>query len=157
MDEEGFSGRDGRTTIFDYWSLPLVRAWRGEGARWTTTSLPAEARQLRQYYKHVLAVAQEPAVSSGSFYDLTYANHMTEGYDVHRTFSFMRSVRGETLLVVANFAGDDRDLTVDIPAEARVPAEAVDLLTGKSRAVAARGTTVTVRVPAYDAVVLRLK
>ena len=28
MDSEGFSGRDGRTTIFDYWSVDTVRRWR---------------------------------------------------------------------------------------------------------------------------------
>lgn len=27
MDSEGFSGRDGRTTIFDYWSVDTIRRW----------------------------------------------------------------------------------------------------------------------------------
>ena len=26
-DAEGFSGKDGRTTIFDYWSVTTVRQW----------------------------------------------------------------------------------------------------------------------------------
>ena len=31
MDSEGFSGRDGRTTIFDYWSVDTIRRWRNGG------------------------------------------------------------------------------------------------------------------------------
>lgn len=31
MDSEGFSGRDGRTTIFDYWSIDSIRRWRNGG------------------------------------------------------------------------------------------------------------------------------
>lgn len=31
MDHEGFSGRDGRTTIFDYWSVGTIRRWRDGG------------------------------------------------------------------------------------------------------------------------------
>ena len=31
MDEEGFSGRDGRTTIFDYWTVDTIRRWRNGG------------------------------------------------------------------------------------------------------------------------------
>ena len=32
MDKEGFSGLDGRTTIFDYWSVDSIRNWRNDGA-----------------------------------------------------------------------------------------------------------------------------
>lgn len=31
MDAEGFSGRDGRTTIFDYWSVESLRNWNNNG------------------------------------------------------------------------------------------------------------------------------
>lgn len=37
MDTEGFSGRDGRTTIFDYWSVDSIRRWRN-GASLTINS-----------------------------------------------------------------------------------------------------------------------
>ncbi|KAA6324539.1 Alpha-amylase 2 [termite gut metagenome] len=30
MDYEGFSGRDGRTSIFDYWCVDSIRRWRNE-------------------------------------------------------------------------------------------------------------------------------
>ena len=30
-DSEGFSGYDGRTTIFDYWSVGTLRRWYNEG------------------------------------------------------------------------------------------------------------------------------
>ena len=47
MDDEGFSGRDGRTTIFDYWSLASLRNWITEGA-FDGGKLTAEQRQLRE-------------------------------------------------------------------------------------------------------------
>jgi len=31
MDEEGFSGKNGRTTIFDYWSVDTLRRWNNQG------------------------------------------------------------------------------------------------------------------------------
>ena len=31
MESEGFSGRDGRTTIFDYWSIDSIRRWNNHG------------------------------------------------------------------------------------------------------------------------------
>ena len=60
MDDEGFSGRDGRTTIFDYWSLASLRNWINEGA-FDGGKLTAEQRQLqfvfmRKYQNEVLLV-----------------------------------------------------------------------------------------------------
>ena len=31
MDNEGFSGLDGRTTIFDYWGVKSIQAWANGG------------------------------------------------------------------------------------------------------------------------------
>ena len=31
MDQEGFSGVDGRTSIFDYWSVDTLRRWNNNG------------------------------------------------------------------------------------------------------------------------------
>ena len=49
MDDEGFSGRDGRTTIFDYWSLASLRNWINEELS-NGGKLTAEQRQLREVY-----------------------------------------------------------------------------------------------------------
>ena len=74
MDQEGFSGRDGRTTIFDYWSVESLRHWINDG-RYDGGKLTTEQQALRQFYAKLLNIAQsEQVVVNGSFYDLMFAN-----------------------------------------------------------------------------------
>ena len=62
MDEEGFSGRDGRTTIFDYWTVDsLYHAFVDKGM------LTNEERQLHSDYQAILRLASsEKAVTEGA-------------------------------------------------------------------------------------------
>ena len=53
MEHEGFSGRDGRTTIFDYWSVDTIRRWNNEG-KFTQTLLTKEEKSIRKFYKTLL-------------------------------------------------------------------------------------------------------
>ena len=46
MDSEGFSGRDGRTTIFDYWSVDTIRRWRN-GGKFDGKMLTEDQKHLR--------------------------------------------------------------------------------------------------------------
>ena len=63
MESEGFSGLDGRTSIFDYCSIPAVREVTQEGLL------------LRSLYSQLLTLARtESAFSQGYTYDLTYCN-----------------------------------------------------------------------------------
>ena len=48
MDTEGFSGRDGRTTIFDYWSVDSIRRWRNNG-KFDDKLLTEEEKKLRTF------------------------------------------------------------------------------------------------------------
>lgn len=119
MDAEGFSGQDGRTTIFDYWSLDTIRAWQGKQKKWRRHNLPRAMRDLREYYAKVFEIATTSnAVVKGSFYDLTYANYNNPHYDIHRQFAFLRRFGSEVLLVVANFDGDEKDIELCVPSEA---------------------------------------
>ncbi len=106
LDKEGFSGDDGRTTIFDYWSLDsLCRA------AWGTLS--ESEKQLSGIYNKVMAIAQkERAIGEGAFFDLMYVNP----HD--RIFSFLRKAEGELLLVAVNFADEPVDAAITIPAHA---------------------------------------
>ena len=72
---KGFSGRDGRTTIFDYWSLASLRNWINEGA-FDGGKLTAEQRQLREVCtQKILNISKsERVITEGVFYDLMYAN-----------------------------------------------------------------------------------
>ncbi len=102
-DAEGYSGLDGRTTIFDYWSVPTLRKWL---SRKTLNG----RHKLRDYYKRVLAIAQSTAVSQGMLHDLMYANPQCD-----RQYMFLRHIAGETLLVAANFAAEPVTVGVRIP------------------------------------------
>ncbi len=120
MDREGFSGHDGRTTIFDYWSIDtLCRAAEG--------TLSADEQSLRDIHVKTMQIARkEKAVSDGSFFDLMYVN----GH-LQRQYAFLRRTEGELLLIVTNF--HDEDVTVDI----HIPAHAFDYLAIKEKKVIA--------------------
>lgn len=119
MDQEGFSGLDGRTTIFDYWSLSTIQRWHGREGKWRRTCLPVEMRKIRETYSKIFDIAQhEAAAVKGSFYDLQYANYETPGYNADRNFAFLRGFGRDVLLVIANFEGIDRQISVNIPKEA---------------------------------------
>lgn len=104
MDCEGFSGRDGRTTIFDYWSVESVRDW-----------LKGKEFGLRPQYQWLLHTAQLPIFAQGSFYDLTYTN---SSFAEQRLFVFMRALENEVALVVVNFSSDRQVVELNIPPHA---------------------------------------
>ena len=107
MDEEGFSGRDGRTTIFDYWSVDtMVRASKKQ--------YTLREKHLYDTYVKVMTIAQqEKAVKQGVMFDLMYVN----GH-LQRQFAFLRKADNEVLLVVVNFEDQQVLVNVNIPAHA---------------------------------------
>lgn len=117
-DAEGFSGRDGRTTIFDFWSLGTLRRWLDEGRCNVDRLEPWELR-LRHIYSRVLNLCNsEKALREGAFFDLMYVNYHNRAFDPHRQYAFMRAADGEGILVVTNFADTPRELAVNIPRHA---------------------------------------
>ena len=125
MDREGFSGNDGRTTIFDYWSVDTL-------CRAAAKKLTADEQQLFDIHKKTMLIARkEKAVSDGAFFDLMYVN----GH-LQRQYAFLRKADNDLLLVVANFDDQDVDIDVNLPAHAfdylkikECTAMATDLLT----------------------------
>ena len=101
MLEEGYSGRDGRTSIYDWCCLE--------------TADPAQ-RDLELYerYKQLTALAADPVFSEGKSYDLMYLNPSGEHFDASRQFAFMRSWGGRGALVVTNFADHATDVRLNI-------------------------------------------
>ena len=141
MDAEGFSGKDGRTTIFDYWSFK------------------EHFSLLTPVYNRILNIAlSEKAVSEGLTFDVMYVNRQYQ-----HQYAFLRKAGNDILLVVANF--DDTPLTMNltIPNHAFNHLEllekaykAVDLLTGsKASLVLMRDQQVAVALPPRGAVVYK--
>lgn len=134
MDEEGFSGKDGRTTIFDYWTVDTVRRWRADG-KFDNSQLTEEEKLLRTYYREVLCLKMsEPVFSEGEFFDVMYVNP-----HLQRQYVFLRHYRGYVALVAANFEGSAQTIDISIPKhlfkiwnlKETDETEAVDLLTNE--------------------------
>lgn len=117
-DAEGFSGHDGRTTIFDYWSVPTVRAWYNEG-KCNTTRLTPQQRQLRKHYKQILNLCNhEKAISQGEFFDLMYVNFENPHFDPHRQYAYLRYTHNEILVIAVNFDNKAANININIPQHA---------------------------------------
>jgi glycosidase len=115
-DAEGFSGLDGRTTIFDYWSIPTVNRWYNNG-KCDGKLLTEEELKLRNLYKHILTMCnKEKAISDGEFFDLMYVNY--NNINPHRHYTYLRHFEDETLLIAVNFGDEAADIDINIPAHA---------------------------------------
>ena len=164
MDAEGFSGRDGRTTIFDYWSVESLRNWNNNGLFDGAKLTPAE-RSLREMYAKLLNVVRsEPVIVEGAFYDLMYANSGNPYCNPNRQYAFLRKWKNEVLLVVVNFDRADQCVWVNIPVEAfkaldfedNKPAELTDLLTGETTiSTLTDAYPYQVKLPAYSGKMLK--
>lgn len=163
-DAEGYSGHDGRTTIFDYWSIPTVRRWLADTKG--CSGLTAREKWLRERYKTILnTCARERAITSGRFFDLMYVNYQNPTLNPHKQYVFMRSYATETLVIAVNFDSEPCDLEINIPQHAfdtlNVPQGetiATDLLTGDTmRKKLSQNEPFETYIGSYDAVVWKIK
>ena len=163
-DAEGFSGRDGRTTIFDYWSVPTVRQWY-DGGRCSVAKLTARQKRLRNLYKTVLNIGRsEPAVVHGDFFDLMYVNGENPRFNPHRQFAFLRKHAHELLVIIVNFDSRPAAVEVNIPPHAFdamgiTPGKyaATDLISGdKTEKALSPETPFVSELTAYGAVVWKI-
>lgn len=161
MDEEGFSGKDGKTTIFDWWSIGSVRRLRkvirsGEyeslsPAKLTKAGLnPEEAAFFCRFAQAIRFASSDEAISKGTTYDLCYCNYSSDGFNKDRHFAFLRDFEEHTLLIAANFSQSECRMNITIPSHAfewmGIPVtEALH-----------PGSVIEVTVPPMDAVVLQI-
>ena len=172
MDAEGFSGKDGRTTIFDYWSVPSLRKLSSISHSLKSKNSPnlvltGKELSLYQDYQHILRLRNEnQALSEGLFYDLMYVNYDgTEGFDCHRQYAFLRKTKDELLFCVANFSYNAIKCGVRIPAHAfdflSIPSgeySAIDLISGVESTIALFPEACTqIKVRANNAILLSVK
>lgn len=164
MDAEGFSGSDGRTTIFDYWNPQSLQKLTADNIE---AKLNADETSLYNYYKKIISLARnQPALNVGVFYDLQYANYARDyGYDCDRQYAFIRKAEnGQTLLICANFGPNAVHAGVKIPAHAfdflklrSGLISASDLISGNLQTLELKADTPCyVEIPAYGAVVMQI-
>lgn len=107
MDEEGYSGVDGRTTIFDYWSINTLRDW--------LTSQHRDEHPLRKQYQWLLNTASTPLFANGLFYGL---NHTDKSLGERGLYLFLRAYKQQLAIVGINFSDTSQEVEVKIPSDA---------------------------------------
>ena len=127
MDAEGFSGQDGRTTIFDYWSPLFQRKLTGQ------SPLSPEEEELRNWHTRLLQLRATAPFAEGPFFDLMYVNP-----HIQRQYAFLRGTETDVRLIVANFA--DETVTIDV----HIPPHASEMLRFTAASI------ITLTIPAND-------
>ncbi len=142
MLSEGFSGYDGRTSIFDYCNAPsivrylksldyLTNAANGEEDLFAVNHLENREFELYSIYRHLFSIAMgEKAIKEGQTYDLEYANSGKVGFDSNDCFVFARMYTGaesnsgndsfdnslrELIIIAVDFSQTAKSLPVRLP------------------------------------------
>ena len=126
MQQKGFSGLDGRTSIFDWCKVP---------------ALEQPDTEVLDRYKSILALAKTPVFAEGETYDLCYCQD--GAFNPDRQFAWIRAFEGAAKIVISNFSHTPEDITLRIPPEAL-----------KHLGIKAVRTVYTVTVPGRDYVVV---
>ena len=163
MDAEGFSGNDGRTTIFDYWNPASLQKLTAPAFE---KKLTPEEAALYDYYQKILSLCNSrKAFEQGGFFDLQYANYGRDyGYNCDRQYSFLRHFGREVYLVAVNFDPASVQVGIKIPSHAfdvlklrEGMKSAVSVMTEETVTVELRpDAPLYVQLPAYGVTVLRL-
>ncbi len=108
---EGFGGDDGRTSIFDYWSMPELVKWVN-GHQYDAGRLSGEQKALRVWYSRLLKLSNEPAFRRGDFIPLNSFNRENPAFgrspeekaSGHWVYAFLRheAASGQIFVVVVN-------------------------------------------------------
>lgn len=113
---EGFSGDDGRTTVFDYWGVTEHQKWVNNKL-YDGGQLSDEQRQLRQFYGDLLSFAgTNAAIVHGDYFDLTQSNVMLKNCS-DRFVIFSRTDGTENLVIIAGFASKAERIKVKLTPE----------------------------------------
>ncbi len=161
MDEEGFSGLNGRTTIFDWWSVGSIRRLRkliasgdyksGSVSKLVKAGLKKEeAEVFIRFAEATRFASDDAAIAKGTTYDLCYCNMNSDGFDKNRHFAFLRDFEDHTLLIAANFSNNETTMKL------MIPQHAFDWMEMPVSDEFHPGSVIEVTVPAFDAVRISL-
>ena len=161
MDSEGLSGTDGRSTIFDWWSIGSIQRLRKVIASEQYRTLDVEkitdaglerkeAEIFCRFAQAVRLASSDEAICKGTTYDLCYCNMSSDGFDKNRHFAFLRDFEDHTLLVAANFS--DRPSCMEIT----IPQHAFDWMEIPVTEVLHPGKTIKIEIAPMDGKVITL-
>lgn len=157
MDTEGFSGSDGRTTIFDYWALRSLNNCFFDRRRLTKS----QKTIIDQYQKLLQIAISERAITDGDFFDLMYVNPQL----CNKQYAFLRKTGKELLLIVVNFDSNELSSQVVIPQHAfdylelrQATHRATDLITKKKESINLMpDTPIDIKIDSNSYKILKLK
>lgn len=165
MDEEGFSGRDGRTTIFDYWNPESLSHYFTK-RKYAPENLTSEEKSLRSLYRSINLAKREAAAMDGEMFDLGYVNKNKPGFNEHKQLAYLRKFDDELLIVCVNFSDRKLMTGITLPDHAfeflgfkpLQSVKATDLLSGRQVQISVCPEQDTVvEVPANGGVILKLR
>ena len=166
MDAEGFSGLDGRTSIFDYWSISTIRRWRNKG-HFGDLLLSPDELALRKKYQRILKLREQAQWREGGFYDLMYVNK-----SLYRQYAFVRHSKalpkrgsgdGAFAIIIANFSSYEETISLNLPKhlfehtgiKEMKKTVLIDVLSGKKvKTPLTHNDSLTITLPANYGVVL---
>jgi glycosidase len=135
-DANGFSGADGRTTIFDYWGVTEHQKWVNGGA-FDGGQLSQSQQLLRGFYSRLLNLCSQcPAIYEGQFYELMIANERSPGFN-QLVYLYLRYTAEQRVLIAVNFNRHEHGITIHLPDDLRQQfqltggAKFTDLLSGQ--------------------------
>jgi glycosidase len=161
---EGFSGDDGRTTMFDYWGVPQHQKWVNN-LQYDGGQLSDEQKQLRQFYGDILTLAaNNQAIAQGKYADLTVFNQQKGNFSplVH---AFVRYHGEEKLIIVSNFNAKTEGVKIQIPESLAQDLGLKqgsayvgrDLLRSGAEIGIDANLTMSFEIPAYSSLILKVK
>jgi glycosidase len=116
--ESGFSGDDGRTSLFDYGSVPSIQKWRVD-TQFNSIKLSKETQHLYKNYQNITKFSlSEEAIKQGEFYDLMWANKDNSSFNSEAVFAFLRTSQTQKLLCLCNFSEESLSFKIQIPEHA---------------------------------------
>jgi glycosidase len=115
----GFSGDDGRTSIFDYTHVPEVQQWIN-GGRFDGGRLTDEQLNIRAFYSQLLNICRsEEAIVNGRFGNLfdCNANGKSSGFNQYMNYAFARYTENSRLIIFVTIDHIAPDLYLKIPSD----------------------------------------
>lgn len=114
----GFSGDDGRTSIFDYCSMPMHAQWVNN-LEYDGASLSRHALALRNCYRSILQLLHaEDVFSTGHYYSLMWSNPPSNSFPSDKVFAFFRYNNQKCFLVLVSLQNTRVALHLKIPEHA---------------------------------------
>ena len=122
-DSEGFSGADGRTSIFDWWSVPALKwLWLRIHGEKIPSSLSAKLKSSvsaeklwKRYCEELRFATESAAVREGQTYDLCWCNLNSKGFNPDKHYVWLRHSGNETILFAANFDSSEAVMDINVP------------------------------------------